>query len=121
MKSIDFTGLWKDFWIELVLFLIIKKEPKLALLLSFIEVGIEWFWVIYWIILVKEKDYGSVVLFFYYENVKMLSWRMDGTDRLKMALLCGFRNVNIPGYNSTFGRSANIKVLQAFFDLLCLF
>ena len=31
---------------------------------------------------------------------------MDGTDRLKVAWLCGFFNVFYPGYNSTYVGSA---------------
>ena len=80
VKSIDIARTWNDFEWFIGYFLTQKKEPKLAMLLSFIEFGIELFWVIY-VLLVKEKDYGDVVLFFM-GKFKILSWRMDGTDRL---------------------------------------
>ena len=42
---------------------------------------------------------------------------MDGTDRLKMALLWAFYNVNMPGYNSTYPGSANFEILQGFLSV----
>lgn len=78
----------------------------MALWLGFIEVGIEWFWGI----LVKEKDYWFVVLFFM-GLFEFLSWRVSGIDRLKMALLYGFYNVNTPRITCIFVIDTSYTVL----------
>ena len=47
-----------------VLFLGIKKEPKMALLVDFIEVGVELIWGILWDIDKRKRVSDLILLFF---------------------------------------------------------
>ena len=69
---------------------------------------------------IKEKDYGDVVLFFLWIVFKILSQRVDGTDRLKMAWLCGFFNVNIPGISCIFEIDTSFKLFDLLLSVLVL-
>ena len=59
-------------------------------------------WIMY-----ERKRLRECSLIFIMGKFKILRLYVDGTDRLKMAWLCGFLNVSIPGYNSIYGGSAN--------------
>ena len=55
----------------------------------------------------------------YLEVVKIQTFYVNGTDRLKMALLCGFYNVNIAGYNLYFWNRYKLSYILTCF-CICL-